>query len=290
MGLLNRLKKYDNLFFALRSRKVIIGASMFLFFLLFGLIGPSLAPYPPNDMNFLFNPMEAPSGDHWMGTTYIGQDVFSQLLYGLQNTIAVGFLGGIIGTFIGLLVGFFAGYYGGKLLDELLMFFTNILLVIPVIAVITIVGCYLPVRGWEVTATLIGFTNWPWVARAVRAQTLSLKNRDFVNLSRISALPTGQILFKDIAKNMLSYNVMVFILQFQGAILTSVGYDVLGLGAPDSVSIGQILYWANQSAAVQLGTWWWPFFPGVVVTLLITSLFLVNTGLHEVFNPKLREM
>jgi peptide/nickel transport system permease protein len=288
MSLKSYIKSNDNLYFALRDKRVIIGLVMFVFFLLIGLVGPMFAPYDPQGMDVA--PMQPPSGDYLMGTTYYGEDVFSQVLYGLRNTIFMGFIGGVIGIIIGLLIGFIAGYYGGKAIDEVLMLFTNVLLVLPVLAILIILGCYLQTRGIVIEGVIIGCTSWPWVARAVRAQTLSIKNREYVNLSRISSLPTRKILVQDIAASMLSYNVMAFILQFQGAILTSVGFDVIGLGPTDGNSIGMILYHANQGSATMLGFWWWPFFPGLIVTLLITSLFLINTGLLEVFNPKLREM
>jgi peptide/nickel transport system permease protein len=289
MGLIDVIKKNDNLYFALRSRKVQIGSTIFLFFLLCGLLGPFFMKYDPMEM-MVGAPQSPPSAQFPLGTTYLGEDGLSQLMHGLRSTIFVGFLGGIIGTSIGFLIGFVAGYNGGKILDELLMLLTNILLVIPVLAVLIILGCYLPYRGITVEAIIIGCTNWPWVARAVRAQTLSIKNKEYVNLARISANSSSKIIVQDIATNMLSYCFMTFILQFQGAILTSVGFDVIGLGPMNGISIGLILYWANKMAAIQFGAWWWPFFPGLVVTLLITSLFLINTGLDEVFNPRLREM
>jgi peptide/nickel transport system permease protein len=289
MGVAEAIRKNDNLYFALRSSKLRIGLSLFAFFLLCGLIGPFLTRYGPLQM-MSGAPCSPPSPAHPMGTTYLGEDVLTQLMHGLRSTIYVGFLGGSIGTAIGLVIGFLAGYYGGKLLDELLMLLTNMLLVIPTLAVLIILGCYLPYRGITVEAVIIGLTNWPWVARAVRAQTLSIKNKEYVNLARISANSTRRIIVQDIAANMFSYCFMAFILQFQGAILTSVGFDVIGLGPTKGISIGMILYWANKSAAVQLGFWWWPFFPGLSVTLLIMSLFLMNTGLDEAFNPRLREM
>jgi peptide/nickel transport system permease protein len=283
------IKKNDNLYFALRSRKVQIGAIMFLFFLLCGLIGPLVVKYDPFQM-MAGPPQIPPSAEYPLGTTYLGEDGLSQLMHGLRATLYVGFLGGIIGTAIGLLIGFVAGYNGGRILDEVLMLLTNILLVIPIIAVLIILGCYLPTRGLTTEAIIIGCFNWPWVARAVRAQTLSIKNKEYVNLARISANRTTKIIVQDIATNMFSYCFMAFILQIQGAILASVGLEVIGLGPMNAISIGMILYWSNKMAAIQFGAWWWPFFPGLVVTMLITSLFLINTGLDEVFNPRLREM
>jgi peptide/nickel transport system permease protein len=283
------IKKNDYLYFALRSKKVLIGTVALLFFLLLGLAGPFFMKHGPNDM-MVGAPQMPPSPQFLLGTTYLGEDVLSQLVYGLRSTLFVGFLGACIGTAIGFTVGFVAGYNGGKLIDEILMLLTNIMLVLPVLAVLIILGCYLPYRGITIEAIIIGCTIWPWVARAVRAQTLSIKNKEFVNLSRISAHPTSKTIIQDIATNMFSYCFMAFIHLFNGVILTSVGFDVIGLGPIKGISIGLILYWANKQSAVTFGAWWWPFFPGIVLTLLITTLYLINTGLDEAFNPRLREM
>jgi len=164
------------------------------------------------------------------------------------------------------------------------------LLVIPTIALLIILSAYLPYRGVVTQSMIIGFTSWPWVARAVRSQTLSLRNKEFVNLSRISGASSFKIIKDDIAYNMFSYVFMVYILQFAGAILTSVSLDFIGLGPTRGISLGLIMQNAVNWNAIQLGLWWWAILPGVILTVLVTSLYFINTGLDEVFNPTLREM
>ncbi len=286
MRFVERLKRYEYLYFAFRNKKVVIGVVMFLFFLLLGLIGPSLTKYDP--LEFAGQGYLKPSFKHLLGTDIFGHDIFTQLVYGLKSSYFVGFLGGAIATFIGLLIGFLSGYKGG-LIDEFLMMITNIMLVIPTLAILIIIAAYLPYRGMTFEAIIIGFTNWPWTARAIRSMTLSIKNKDFVNLSRISALPTRKIITEDIASNMFSYIFMVFILQFAGAVLSAVTLDFIGLGPTKGISLGLIMQVARDWNAVQLGMWWWAIIPGLVITLLVTSLYFINTGLDEIFNPKLRE-
>ena len=152
-----------------------------------------------------------------MGTTAYGQDVYAQFVSGLGTTFIVGIIGGGLATLIGMFVGFMGGYKGGWL-DEFLNVITNIILVIPTFALLLIMVAYLKLRGVLIESIFIGLTSWPWAARAIRAQTFSLANREFVDLAKLSGMKTLRILFGEIAPNMMSYLFMTFILQFGGAI------------------------------------------------------------------------
>ncbi|MEJ5257283.1 MAG: ABC transporter permease [Fervidobacterium sp.] len=276
------------MFFAFRNRKLRAGLSIVLFFLVLALIGPYISKYK-DPLEYVGAGYQPPSKDYWLGTTTFGQDVFTQLVFGLRSSFFVGLLGGGLATLIGLIIGFFAGYEGGWI-DELLMMLTNILLVVPTLALLIIIAAYLPYRGVFIQSIIIGFTAWPWTARAVRAQTLSLKAREFVNLARISGRSHLKIIMYEIMPNMLSYVFMVFILQFGGAILAAVGLDFIGLGPTKGISVGLMLQNAVLWNAIQLGMWWWAIPPGLVITLIVGALYFMNVGLDEVFNPKLREM
>ena len=275
------------LYFMFRNRKFLIGLTIILIFVGLALIGPYIVKYRPLEYS---GPMGSPpSKEHWLGTTTFGQDVFSQLVYGLRSSFAVGIVGGGLATFIGLAIGFIAGYRGG-LFDEIAMMFTNIMIVIPTLALLIIIAAYLPYRGIFIESVIIGLTAWPWTARAVRAQTLSLKTREFVNLARISGMKSVRIVVEEIMPNMMSYVFMVFILQFGGAILAAVGLDFIGLGPTKGISIGLMMQNAVLWNAIQLRMWWWAVPPGAVITLIEGALYFMNTGMDEVFNPKLREM
>jgi peptide/nickel transport system permease protein len=237
------------------------------------------------------NPMGAqpPSSTYWFGTTFFGQDVFSQFVLGLRATFLVGLLGGGIGTIVGMLIGFVAGYKGGWI-DEVLNAFTNIVLVIPTLAVLLIIAAYLQVRSVFTESLFIGLTAWPWAARAIRAQTFSLRTRDFVDLSKMTGMKTLKIIVTDIAPNMLSYLVMTFILQFGGAILNAATLDFIGLGPTNTISLGLMMQYSVLWGALQLGSWYWFIPPGLAITMIVGSLYGMNVGLDEVFNPKLREL
>ncbi len=281
-------KKNEFLYFALRNRKLRIGLAIILFFLLLALFGPLLIHNAPFDY---VNPMgaEPPSSQYWFGTTFFGQDVFAQFVLGLRATFLVGAIGGGLGTLIGILIGFTAGYRGG-IVDELLNMLTNIVLVIPTLAVLLIIAAYLQVRSILTECLFIGLTAWPWAARAIRAQTFSLRAREFVDLARMSGMKPTRIIFTEIAPNMMSYLVMTFILQFGGAILNAATLDFIGLGPTNAISLGLMMQYAVLWGALLLGMWWWFIPPGLAITAIVGALYVMNVGLDEVFNPKLREM
>lgn len=275
------------LYFALRNRKLRIGLGILVFFLILAIIGPSLTPYDPN--SYVGPAAAPPSREFWFGTTTFGQDVYSQFAHGLRSTFVVGLIGGGIGTIIGMLIGLLAGYRGGAV-DEVLNMLTNIVLTIPTLAVLIIIAAYLTVRGIVTESIFIGLTAWPWAARAIRAQTFSLRVREFVDLARMTGQRPLQIVLMEIAPNMMSYLLLVFILQFGGAILNAATLDFIGLGPTRGMSLGLMMNNAVLWAALQLGMWWWLIPPGAAIAAIVGALYVMNVGLDEVFNPKLREM
>jgi peptide/nickel transport system permease protein len=276
----------DALYFALRNKKLLAGLAVVLAFLLLAIVGPMLAHKDPLDFQGL--PNQPPSADSWFGTTTSGQDVYSQFVFGLRASFLVGAVGGGLAAVIGMLVGFTAGYRGG-LTDDLLSMLTNVVLVIPTFAVLIIVAAYLKLRGYLTEALFIGLTSWPWAARAVRAQTFSLVSRDFIDIARLSGRGSWRIVTREIAPNMSSYLLMMFILLFGGAVLCGASLDFLGLGPAEQVSLGLMMNNAFLASALLLGSWWWFLPPGVGIILLVGGLYVMNVGLDEVFNPRLRE-
>ncbi|HSM55683.1 MAG TPA: ABC transporter permease [Candidatus Sulfomarinibacteraceae bacterium] len=280
-------KKNEMLFFALRNNKLRVGLTVVLIFVILAIIGPLLTENEPNA--YVGPPGQPPSSEYWFGTTTFGQDVFAQFILGLQATFLVGLVGGGLGTLIGVVVGFVAGYRGG-IVDEALNVLTNIVLVLPTLAVLLIIAAYLEVRGVLSESVLIGLTAWPWAARAIRAQTFSLRSRDFVDLARMTGRNSWKIIFGEIAPNMMSYLFMTFILQFGGAILIAATLDFIGLGPTRGISLGLMMNNAVLWSALHLGMWWWFVPPGLAITAIVGALYIMNVGLDEVFNPRLREM
>jgi peptide/nickel transport system permease protein len=282
-----RAHRSEFLYFALRNWKFVAGASVVLAMLGLAIFGPMLAAHEP--LEFTGPSAAPPSSEYWFGTTTFGQDVYSQFVHGLRAAFLVGAVGGGLAWVIGASVGFTAGYRGGWV-DDTLNMLTNVVLVIPTLAILIIVAAYINVHSYVTEAVLIGLTSWPWAARAVRAQTFSLKTRDFVDMARLSGRKTRQIIVSEVAPNMSSYLLMMFILLFGGAILIGASLDFLGLGPATQVSLGLMMNSAYLNSALILGSWWWFLPPGIGIIAIVGGLYVMNVGLDEIFNPKLREV
>jgi peptide/nickel transport system permease protein len=272
--------------FAFRNPKLVVGLTVVLAFLALAIVGPWLTDADP--FGFGYPTGEAPSRDHWLGTTAAGQDVFAQFVHGLRSSFFVGAVAGGVAALIAMTIGFAGGYLGG-VVDDLLSVLTNVVLVVPSLAVLVVFAAYLDVGSLWAEAVLIGVTLWPWAARAIRAQTFSLVSREFVSLARLSGAGSVRIVVREIAPNMSSYLVLVFILLFGGSVLTAATLDFLGLGPSQVMSLGLMMYTAVYASALQLGMWWWFIPPGLAITAIVGSLYVMNVGLDEVFNPRLRD-
>ncbi len=227
-----------------------------------------------------------------LGTDNFGRDVLTELVKATGVSLQIGLVAGFIATLIGLTLGLLAGYIGG-LVDDVIMFFTNLFTVIPSIVLLILISFSIGQerRGAFTIAVVIGFTSWVWTARAVRAQVVSLRNRDHVNLSKLSGHSIVYIIVADILPYIASYVVMAFILQISSGILAEAGLSILGLGpkTTEVPTLGLMMNWAMIYQAHILGKWW-AYFPVIVTIALITfSMNLMNTGLDQVFNPALRD-
>jgi peptide/nickel transport system permease protein len=279
----------ETLHFALANKKLVFGLSVTVLMLLFAIVGPFVAQHPPLEYGGTLSSAPTTKDGYWFGTTLFGQDVFAQFANGLRLAFIVGAVGGGIAAVVGMLVGFTAGYRSG-MIDEILNMLTNVVLVIPTFALLLVIAAYLKVRGIMTESIFIGLTSWPWAARALRAQTFSLTSREFVSLARLSGARSWKIIFKEIAPNMSSYLFMMFILLFGGAILIAATLDFIGLGPSNTISLGMMMQLSVQNAALQLHLWWWFVPPGLALMAIVGSLYVMNVGLDEVFNPKLRSM
>jgi peptide/nickel transport system permease protein len=227
-----------------------------------------------------------------LGTDNFGRDVLTQLVKATAVSLMMGFIAGTIATSIGLTLGLLAGYVGG-LVDDVIMFFTNIFTVIPGIVLLILISFSIgqEKRGAVTIAVVIGLTSWYWTTRAVRAQVMSLRHRDHVNLSKLSGHSIFYIILADILPYIASYVIMALILQISSGILAEAGLSILGLGPKTThvPTLGLMLNWAFIYQAQILGKWW-AYLPVIIVIALISfSLNLMNTGLDQVFNPTIRD-
>ncbi len=268
--------------------KAKVGVVLFGLFLLAAVIGPQVVPYDPSyanpDPSLL---MARPSAQHLLGTTQTGQDVLSQLLVGIRLTIELALLVGVIATTAAVLVGVTSAFLGG-FWDELLSLVSNVFLVIPALPLLILLLGYLPQKGQLPTIIVLSVLGWPWGARVVRAQTLMIRNRDFIAAARESGERGWRIIAFDIIPNEVSLIAASFVNTVLYAIGASVALAFVGLTDLNSWSLGTILYWAQSQQALQLGAWWWFVPPGLAIALIGTSLVLLNTGIDELGSPRLR--
>ncbi|MCR5296997.1 MAG: ABC transporter permease [Clostridiales bacterium] len=227
-----------------------------------------------------------------LGTDNFGRDVLKELVSATGTSIVIGLIAGTVATLIGLALGLLSGYVGG-LVDDLIMFVTNIFTVIPGFVLLILISYSIgqDQRGAAVVAIVIGFTSWTWTARSVRSQVISLRNRDHVNLSKLSGHSLIRIVLTDILPYIASYVVMAFILQVSSGILAEAQLSLLGLGPKTTTTptLGLMMNWAMLYSAHTNGSWW-AYFPVILtITCISFSLNLMNTGLDQVFNPTLRD-
>lgn len=271
----------------LKKPSFLFGASLLLFTLLLALLGP-LAFHVDTKTRVGLAFME-PSSKAWLGTDHLGLDMFSLLIQGLRSSLYVGFVAGSLATVVGTSIGVYGGYKGG-LIDDVLTVATNLFLVIPSLIVLILISASLDEgRSLTLIALLIGGTTWTWTARAVRAQASSIRARDHVALARINGYGTVGIVTLHILPYLLSYIFMVFIIQTASGILAEASISLLGLGPYDSVSLGKILNDAKNNEALSDGAWW-AFVPATaLITAVVLALYVLNTSLEGVFNPRLRK-
>jgi peptide/nickel transport system permease protein len=270
----------------LRSPSFLFGSLLFCATLLLSLVAPWLIDVTEERVGLAYMP---PSPKHWLGTDHLGLDLVSLHIAGLRASLYVGLLSGVVATLLGTLIGVYGGYKGG-FIDDLLTSVTNLFLVIPSLVVLILLSNSFD-RGRSLTliSLIIGGTTWTWTARAVRAQSASLRARDHVALARINGYGTFGIIALHILPYLLSYLFMVFILQTATGILTEASLSMLGLGPHDSISLGRILNEAIKNEALTDGAWW-AFLPAtMLITVIAFSLYVINTAMEGVFNPRLRK-
>lgn len=265
--------------------KVAFGLGIVGFFVLAAILGPIVIRHDPTA--FSSDVLQPPSTTHWLGTTQTGQDVFAQVVDGTRVSLLLGFGAGFLATIISIIVGLTAGYFGG-LIDDVLSLFMNIFLIIPALPLAVVLAAYFPFRGPLPVAIIVTFTGWAWGARVLRAQTLSMRRRDFVEAARTSGETPLRIIFAEILPNEVAIVAAGLVGTVIYAILAQVGLEFLGLGDVTIISWGTMFYWAQNNEALLLGAWWWFLAPGCCVALLGAGLAFINFGIDELANPRLR--
>jgi peptide/nickel transport system permease protein len=268
-----------------RSRWVTAGLILLAVFVFISIFGSTLAPYDPSALSTSI--LSPPSAAHLLGTTQLGQDVLSQLLVGAQTTLLIGLLTGVVATALSIIVGVSAGYFGGSG-GELLSLVSNIFLVIPGLPLLIVLTSYVPHASWVVLALVLSITGWAWGARVLRAQTMAFRQQDFVQAAKAVGEPHWRIILFEILPNEAAIVATSFLFTIVYAISFYVALVFLGFGNINTWSWGTMLYFAENNQAVTSGAWWWYVPPGIAVALLILSLVMLNFGIDEFINPRLR--
>lgn len=277
-----RAKNFWNLY---KSNKMgIIGLSMLLFFIFMAVFADFIVPYNPYEFSHDVN--APPSKEHLLGTNDAGQDIFSELIYGTRISLLVGFLAAFVSTFIGGSIGILAGYF--KKLDGILMRVTDVFLVIPSFPLMILLAAYLG-PSINTVILVIGVLSWPYTARVIRSQVLSLRERTFVESAKVIGASDFYILRAYIIPNIMPLLFANMVLNVSSAIVSEAGLAFLGLSDVTYKSWGMILYFARIRGGFIRGAYWWFVPPGLCIAAVVLSFTLIGYALDEILNPRLRK-
>ena len=265
----------------LKNKFAVIGLTVILLLIIVALFAPVISPYTPSQQN-VFERLQSPSLNHLFGTDDLGRDVFTRMIFGARISLAVGFISVFIILVIGTFLGIISGYYGGKT-DYIIMRFTDIVLCFPTFFLIILVIAFIEPNIYNVMI-VIGVTSWPGLARLVRAEVLSLKEREFILVSKMMAISNIKIFFVHILPNIISPLMVYSSLAIGGAILTESALSFLGLGVqPPMPSWGQILTSGKDYIYM---AWWLSLFPGIAILVTVLAFNLVGEAVRDIFDPK----
>ena len=269
----------------LGNRKALAGAILLLICIVMAAVPGLIARGDPNAEVFM--PGQGPSAQNWLGTTSYGQDIFAQFVWGARNSLLIAVVAGLFSTILSAIIGVTAGYIGG-MADGLLSMLTDVFLVIPAFTLVIVLAAYSKSGGNLMIIGVLVLTGWSYGARQLRAQVLSLRNRDFLTAARLRGERTSRIITYEILPNMVSLLVANFLGASVYAILTAAGLQFVGLGNVNTNSWGTMLYWAQNNEALQAGIPLWAIVPGLGIAALGGAFALLNYAFDEISNPMLR--
>jgi peptide/nickel transport system permease protein len=267
------------------SSTLILGLSLLLVIILFSAIGPFFVD-PHNAQVGAVLPRRPPSAEYLLGTDSQGRDMWTLLIYGTPNTLKMGLIAGFIGVGVGMTLGLIAGSLGG-IVDGVIRVVSDALMTVPAIAILVIIAGNVHQMTTSIMALVVASLAWMFTARTVRAQVLTIRERSYIEVARVNGQPQLAILFTEIMPNLLPYIVASFVGTVGSAILACIGLEALGLGALGETTLGNTIYWSQQSAAVLRGYWWWWGPPIVIIAMIFLGLFLTSVGFDHFANPRL---
>ena len=270
-----------------RNPNLVVGLALILLLILISLIGPffiSVAKAQPTSVI----PDQPPSARLLLGSDDQGRDLAAVLIAGIPLTLRVGFIAGGVGLVVGIILGFTAGYNGG-LVDTVIRVVVDTLLTVPGLLVLIIIADSIKsVISINLMALIVASLAWMQPTRVIRSQVLSLRERGYVQMAKLSGMNSLEIITKELIPNLYAYLAASFTGAVASAVLATIGLEALGLGPQNQPDLGMTIYWAITYDALLRGMWWWWLPPIVVIVILFLGLFLISAGLDEIANPRLR--
>jgi len=230
----------------------------------------------------LFKPSQPPCFEHIMGTDCLGRDIFAQLSTGINLSLQIGSTAALISLALGSLIGFISGYYG-KVIDSILCGITDIMITVPMLPVLILVSASLRAIDIPTMALILAIFSWPWPARQIRGEIMSLKEREFIGIAKLSGMRGVEIITQELTPHMIPWIAAAFINTVLWAILAETGLEILGLGPQHAMTLGMIIYWAIFYGAVMRGMWWWWGFPVLILIIIFLSLHFMSEGISSMF-------
>ncbi|MCS7057017.1 MAG: ABC transporter permease [Thermoflexales bacterium] len=272
-----------------RNKSLVLGLAIVVALTLFTVIGSLTIDTEKRAYPLAVKPRQPPSAEYPLGTDFFGRDLLAVMVRGVWQTAVIGLIAGAIGTGVGVILGFLSAYYGG-IVDTAIRAITEVLLPIPAFLILVIIAGSIDRKSVTIytMALIVSLLAWMGPTRIMRAQVLTLKERLFVNVARLSGMSNLEIIFKEILPNMLPFILASFVSGVFAGIFGSFGLSVLGLGPLREPLIGNTIWFAQQQAAFFNGWWWWPLWPSLALVLIFVSLTLINVGLDELANPRVR--
>ena len=270
-----------------RNPTLIVGMVMFLLLFLFWIIGPFFIDAKMSvPLSAMYD--QPPSRQYPLGTDTVGRQLLPVLLVGTQYTLEIGLLAGVAGLLIGVILGFTAGYFGGPF-DTFVRSAADIGLTIPGLAVLVVIASVMKeALSPRSMAGIIAIMAWMWPTRTIRAQILTMRERPYVEIARLSGMNHAKIIVQELLPNLLPYLAASFVGAVSGAIMAAVGLEALGLGPQNEPTLGMTIFWCNYYGAMMRGMWWWWVPPMAAISYVFVALFMISSGLDELANPRLR--
>jgi peptide/nickel transport system permease protein len=266
---------------------LVIGLIMLLVVVIYGLLGPMLIPEEMAQVGSASPRLQPGDEGHLLGTDTQGRDVFAMLTYATPQTLKIGLIAGGVGIFVGTLLGILAGYFGGGV-DNVIRVLTDVFITIPGMAIMIVIATNTRSMTVLLIALIVSLLAWRFPTRTIRAQTLSLRERPYVQIARLNGMNEIEIVFKEVLPNLLPYIAASFVLAVSSSILMTIGLEALGLGPQNEYTLGMMIYWSNFYGAILRGMWWWWFPPIVLIVWIFVSLLFVSAGMDQIVNTKLR--